>query len=295
MVRCFEAGDTATSSLRYWLAHRLAIPALKARKGLKEIHPIPLNTFIAKRMFVKARSAESAIGDNFYSWVEDMTHEISLLVDAIRTVSPTENRHLLPLLTVNSFPMFFLAISGEKNKTGAEQFLPDLRQTRFQSLSRLKHADLMNLQSHLNSQLPIPIEDYSLGLAETFLHHGYADLAVVQVCVACESVLSRCYREYLLTRGVSKSRFEDSERDITYSSLLNLHLASMCNLSELADHENTLSRLNWARQRRNEIVHRGRVQKRASTEEIEAAITAAGKLVMFLSQKGTEQVSAMSS
>ena len=237
MVRCFFADEDPNTQLKYWLVHRLGVPSLVEQRNLKHIHPVPIRTFVAKSFSVEALSAESAIQQDFLGWTDDLAADVSQLVEAVRTISPVENRHLLPVLAASAFPMFIVAATGANDKTGVEQFALHADQTAFRSLAALKGDDLAAARKLLKSGQPTPVEDSALGLARSFLHHGYRDLAILHICIACESVLARKYRDYLLSRGVSKSKYEQADRDISYSQLLNLHFATMCDLSTLADRD----------------------------------------------------------
>ena len=122
-----------------------------------------------------------------------------------------------------------------------------------------------------------PVYDSALVLANTFCKHGNLGFALVQVCVACESVLAESYERYLLSRGVSKKKYKDAEKDITYSYLLNLHLAVFKDLNELEGSEKILDRLNWARKCRNDVVHEGKVKQDVKSSEVIESIESAKK------------------
>jgi hypothetical protein len=90
------------------------------------------------------------------------------------------------------------------------------------------------------------------------------------------------YESFLASRGVSKTTYSKAERDITFSELLNLHLAAARDLKKLDNHTAILHKLNWARKHRNDMVHKGSLQQVIDAHDIESAIDAASHLINFL-------------
>ena len=178
--------------------------------------------------------------------------------------------------------MFWLCLQGADGKVGIDQFAGDMPSAAFRSLSKLSDEAVGRAREFLAEGGSISIQDSTLALAQTYLHYGYFGLALVQVSIACESALAQTYEAFLTSRGVSKTKYAEAERDITYSQLLNLHLAAARDLSQFANHEVLLGRLNWARRRRNDVVHKGNFQENVSAQDVESAINAARALIRFL-------------
>lgn len=78
-----------------------------------------------------------------------------------------------------------------------------------------------------------------------------------------------------------KRKLELAEGEITFCELLNVHVFAMCDVTSLADAQNVLGRVNWARKRRNEIVH-GKDVEGVDKPSVDGAIKAARDLVEFL-------------
>ena len=278
-----QPGAGSNSQLKYWLVHRRGLDSLVEQRELRQFHPVPVGTFVAKGFLARGESAESVIQENLYGWVQGIAKDVSELLEAIRTTNPEKCKSLPPVVTVRSFPTYFLVVSGADNRRGFDQFAPESNQFGFRSLTELDKSELRTVQEYLSSDRSIPIELRAIGLARTFLHQGHPDLALIEVCIACEAVLARRYRDFLLARGVTKNKYKDCERDITFSHLLNIHLPTMVNIRTLEDHDEILAHLNWARRCRNEVVHGGRSASTVSSGKVGAAIDAVCRLVGFLS------------
>lgn len=125
-----------------------------------------------------------------------------------------------------------------------------------------------------------------LTIMRSRLHEHFATtafgFAIVQLCVACESVLAQRYHRHATERGVSNKALKGNRKEITFSQLLNIHLFSMRPIQELADWQVTLQKINRARAHRNDVVHEGRLIGQVSAADVTAAIAAPEKLIEFL-------------
>lgn len=290
MIRCYVPKKTSDikpkshdSSLNYYLIHQLALKNLIEQTNIQQIHPVPIGTFVAKTFSVQAETAETAINENLYLWVEEMADEVTRLFEAIRVGNPEKCKHLPVIVRPSSFSTHFLVLTGAEGRSGNAQFVTDFQQSIFRSLSNLDVNEFGAVKEFLKSEQPIPAEENAIGLARTFLHQGHKELALVQISVACESVLSRKYREFVSSRGVSNTKYSDVDNNITFSSLLKVHIYAMVEINKLSDYKKILSQLDWVRTQRNEIVHTGKLNREISNIKTEEALEAACKLIKFLS------------
>jgi hypothetical protein len=289
MVQCYFTSEKHTP-LKYFLAHRFAVQAVREKWHLEGLHPVPLRTFISKRFATVGDDAEQLIQSKLYEWVSEFTVDVSHLVDAVRCADPeqAESYPLLPPLS-----LFWLVVQGE-GQSGKDlalaQFALDLRDTGFRSVSNFEEQKAKTLEDFASSVGPIPVPEGSLSLAKALERHGRLGLALLEVCTACEAVLAQAYRQFLIERGVSKKKYREVEQDITYSQLLNLHLATMFDLAKLpTEMTSALARLNWARSRRNEYVHDGQFKKDVDRDLVREAISAAENLVSFVRSERMEK------
>lgn len=289
MMQCFYSQqDKKTKEMQYYLCHSLGTESLRSEKRFRSFHMSPMKTFISKRIRCAAQSAEEMITDHFNEWAHDFVHEISALVDALRIASPTAGKHMLPQLSKSSLPIFWVAVEGKDGKTGCQQFAGAMQLAAFRSLTGLGSEHLVIVQDVLRHGASVSVHESALALSHTFCHYGNLGLALVHVCISCESVLSDAYRRFLIMRGVSNKKYKDSERDITFSQLLNLHFAAMFQLDEMKDSIDVLRIINWARQQRNDRVHTGEISKDVTESEVIKAIEAAEHLVSFVVSKSKD-------
>lgn len=289
MVQCYFTPEEHTP-LKYFLAHRFAVQEAKEKWSLEELHPVPLRTFISKRFTAPGDDAERLIQSKLYEWVSGFTGDVSHLVDAVRCADPeqAESYPLLPPLS-----LFWLLVQGEGQHgkdLALAPFALDLRHTAFRSVSNFEEQKAKSLEGFASRVSPIPVPEGSLSLAKALERHGRLGLALLEVCTACEAVLAQAYRVFLIERGVSKKKYREAEHDITYSQLLNLHLATMFDLAKLPTGKTSvLGNLNWARSRRNEYIHDGQFKKNVDRDRVREAISAAENLVSFVRSEPMEK------
>lgn len=279
MVRAFCGdGYPKAEGTTYALVHRKALKSLAEFEDFKELHPIPMRAFISAAFSAAGANAEQVIQQNFIEWRDQFVLAISHLIDSLRITDPAGSRHLLPYPSSAAFPLFWV-VAGRQMGT---QFVGELGLAAFRALSNVTAAQRPQFENRLGSGVtPLPHE-HALGLARTFSHYGYLGFAIVQICVAVETVLARAYTDYVLSKGVSNKVLKDNRKDITFSQLLNIHLFAMRNIQELNDWKNVIDTLNWARRNRNDVVHQGALEQEVTSGEVNQAIEKASALINFL-------------
>jgi hypothetical protein len=286
MLRAFcGKGQPEEDGLAYFLAHRMGLPSVLEEAKCSGLHPVPLRTFVSRKFFCTAQCAEEAIDENFMPWREEFVADVALLVEAVRAVASDEMKHSLPHAAMSWFPVFWVAVEGDKGKMACEQFTGDLERVALMSMGTIATESIDELRPLLRGERPIAAHEQALSLALTFWHHGYYDLAVVQLCTACETVLSSALLKHLKVRGASETHLKKYFDDLTYSHLLNLHLPSMRDLATLNDWQEILGQVNWARKMRNEIVHHGTAAVTLTRASVKDAIDCATQLVAFVVSK----------
>lgn len=283
MVRAFCGnGLPQEDGLKYILCHRLALPSLIDLGKHGEFHPVPIRTFICRRFSCHAASAQEAIQNNLISWRGEFVSQIVHLIDAMRVTDSEAAKFLTPQPSLAFYPFFWLMAIGEGEQTRCEQFLASFERGTFIPQSDIKANQLERLKKLLEKPEAVLSDDHALALARTFCNFGHFELAVLEVCVACEIALSQKYWLFLKERGVSNTKIKDNKKEITFSQLLNVHLFTMRDLSAFVDSEKILGALNWARNVRNDVVHEGKPEQELNVKNVTDVINAAESLLAFL-------------
>ncbi len=273
MIRCFYSAVASDHEpLRYLLVHRLAMQQAAEANGFTSVHPIPIPTFVSKRLRCVASTAEQAVQDNFYQWSEDLRHDVARLLEVLRN-NCAHLRHLLPQIGAPAYPVYWLMVAGRDQSVATAQLCTDMCAYAPRTLTKIDCEEAEVVRTQLASGEPSSVNQSALALARTFLNYRLLDLAIVQVCVACEALLGHMYHAFLMDRGVGNKQLRDNERDITFSQLLNLHLFTACDMTKQANREELLVELNWARRERNKVVHGDKLA--VTPDRVERAIEAA--------------------
>lgn len=281
MLQCFYGPGLPTNDrVTYTLAHFNALEDILRDPKFVGLHALPVKTFVSMQFKVRTDDCNREFQLRFNGWKSELVHAVARIVDAFRVAGVGQPLRLAPLST--AIPVFWLAFRRDDGERGWIQVAGDFEYAAFRSLSSLDGAPADKVRTMLAAGLRAEPWESSIALAAGFIHHGHLDLAVVQICVACESVLAKAYREYMKEHGVSKQKLEESEPDITFSELLNLHLFSMRDISLLQGHTQILGAVNWARKRRNEVVHKGEFAVNVTPNEVTNALEAARNLIAFV-------------
>ncbi|MHB8095152.1 MAG: hypothetical protein ACYDH0_09430 [Candidatus Aminicenantales bacterium] len=269
----------------YFLVHLLGLPSLKQHLGTKGISlcPVPMKCFISSRFVCRERTAEEAVKNNFLSWQAEHLFGIGQILRAIRATIPLESSNIMPVSSA-SCPITWVAIKGENKRTGCEQFAGNLGMIIPLSTIRLDQRQSSNIRALLLAEESPDVSEDAMGLAKTFLFYGYLDLAVIQVCTACETLISKAVKKDLEKRDVSKGTMDEYYRNVNYCELLNFFLPLIADISELKNHKDLLGNLNWARSKRNELVHYGITKEKITKEMLQKVLRSVEELNRFIKQ-----------
>ena len=292
MIRAFFCDPSNKyGETEYYLVHRLGLAQLKKSEKVREflLSPVPMKSFLSGKFVAHEKTAEQAIETNFASWSEDFFSGISSILKSIRSTPKSELNCILPISSPAFCPTIWVAITGQGEKSNCQQFAGNTGLVAHRSVANLNATEASCIRELLAANKPVaPFED-AISLANTFLFYSYLELAVIQVCTACESLISTAVRAYLKNRGVSQGTIDDQFSEVTYAELLNLFLPSILDIPKVQDYSQILGDLNWARKRRNEILHSGLSEKPLTPENVERAIRCAEKLATYIKAGVTTQ------
>ena len=282
MVQCFEgAGKTDGSFTQYFLTHRVGVPELIKTRGVG-LHVLPLKTFICARFECGAASATEAIRDNFSAWRNELVSAIERIVEAMRHFATDAPTPMPPVPGITAYSVMWVVIHGANRKRAFRQFSASMGAAALRSMANIDSSMRPKLEAVLAGIDVLTTETVALALARSFSLSHHADLAIVQICIACEVALTRAYHAFLRLRGVSQRKLDDMPYDVaTLAALLGVHLYTIRDVSKFPNSSERLGRLKWARDRRNEIAH-GKSRAPMPKRDVDMAIDAAAALIAFL-------------
>jgi hypothetical protein len=286
MVKAYVGqGLPHDQELKYYLIHLLGVQSLIDQYPEKGgFHIVPLRSFVSRRFRIKGKTAEAVIDNNFFAWLEQLCMGIYRIQKGFKIVNPEWNRRVLPLPTLSMCRGVWVLIKGKNDKFGCQVFASDIGLAAFQTTSNVSGNATRKLKQILRGSTTVePYED-AIELARTFVTYGLFELAIIHICVACESLLSRVVARRLKRKNVSKTTLKEHYDLVTFSQLLHFHLPSLFKISTLKSHKTIIGDVNWARKRRNEIVHQGQSQHKLTGKRVTEVFQSAEALICFLKQ-----------
>ena len=151
MVRAYFIDPTgADGEPEYYLVHQLGVTSLKKQMSLKNVSlcPVPMKCFISSKYRCSEQNAEDAIIKYFLSWQAEHLRGISHILRAIRATIPLESSYIMPVSSA-LIPITWVAIKGENNKIGCQQFASNLGMVIHLPTVKLDHVKSLNIRSLL--------------------------------------------------------------------------------------------------------------------------------------------------
>lgn len=295
MIRAISnEGAAGDGGPEYYLVHRLGLESIRAKQVGKPLFPLPMRTLVTRRFIFEGATAEDVIQEHFLECRNELMSAIAGILHALRITMRDRSKMMLPLSGPSTCPIFWVALKG-KDAVACQQFAGQVAMAAHRSLDNLDQEMAKSLFANL--AISNAGQNYELGLALAFSFHfyGYLELALVQLSTACESYLSLIVKDFLKTQNVSNSTLDDSFEDVSYSQLLNYFLPTAMGPEFLNKHRDLVGDLNWARKRRNEIVHKGTSDETLTSKRVGDVLGSAMRLFDILrathSAKSREQLS----
>ena len=269
--------------LKYYLVHLLGVQSLINQYPEKGgFHVVPLRSFVSRRFRIKGKTAEAVIDNNFFAWLEQLCMGIYRIQNGFKIVNPEWNRKVLPLPMLSMCRGVWVLIKGKDDKFGCQVFASDIGLAAFRTTSNVSGNATRKLKQILRGSATVEPYKDAIELARTFLTYGLFELAIIQICVGCQSLLSKVVEQRLKQKHISKTTLKEHYDLVTFSQLLAFHLPSLFKIQTLKSHKRVIGDINWARKRRNEIVHEGQSQEELTRTRLEQVFRSAEALVVFL-------------
>jgi len=282
MVRAYIGeGEDDKDRLPYYLLHRKGLKDFRNHKAASHgFHAVPMRTFVSHQYSVSGNTPESIIETNLKFWQSDLVAATSKLIDTIRERVPEKAIHLKSYKSITSYPVFWIVISGKDDIRGCEQFSGSMLLSSAKPVFSLESDEIEDINTQLKLGKEIALVHQILLSATSDRFYGNFDQALIQICTACEIAISIAFVEYLKKQGTSNTSIDTYVDDFTFSQLLNIQLGIIVD-KKPDNYSDIVGKINWARKRRNEIVHKGESSQVLTEKDIIDTISAAETLIGF--------------
>lgn len=215
-----------------------------------------LRTMVTTRFIIKGQCAEDALEENIETCLDVFINLLNKLLISNQMILNDGNITLSTSYDRNSFDFLYLIICGkDKNKFGHGKLALNLGKTAINPYNIVdEKAD--SLLSFLNGAIEIDEIKHTMYAAKNAIDGGLLKYALIQLVIASEIATADFVKKCLLAKGVSKSKWKDYGKDITYSHMLNLYLWSLTP-AHLKPDRDLIGKINRARDCRNDLMHEG--------------------------------------
>lgn len=290
MVRAYYGpGAPGNSDVHYMLVHRAGLERVMRTNQLGDYYPLPLKSFISSDFTSDADSAHEALTRDLDEWIGEFVQSASLLLDAYRMADPVNSRRLSDITSPASFRGMWVAVDSDGLAT-CHQLTKDLRLSAHVPHNDVSAEGKSIIASVLDGSTSIYSYKISLASAHNQAHFGSPERALIDLATACESYLSiRLWPQIKadLMQLQSPTKWErrllkKGPAALKYYNLLNKYSIKHGRLGELSNHLDVIDKLDWARERRNDVVHSGNFTSPVSRGDVENALDAAVTLINYL-------------
>lgn len=216
-----------------------------------------LKTMVSSRYVISGKTAEAALENDIQGVIDSLLELVNTFLQSIQMLCSGNEYPALPSsYDQSSFDYLFLAIHGK-----------DMHQNAFQRLAlnfgkvslnpkTLIESETIQLREYLSGTLPFDDAHLMMNSAKSALDGGLIKMALLQMVIAAEIATNRAVKRLLLKNGVSNTKLQKYEREMSYAQMLNISLVSLLPKSQKLK-DDTLGDLNRARDCRNKLMHEG--------------------------------------
>ncbi len=243
--------------------------------------PQHLRTTVTSRFKISGTDAEDALERNIEISIFNFMESLNKLRSSIQTLPSQDLSILSTRYESQSFPYFYMIVQGDP-PTNLQHGKISTHIGRVALMANPIPADESDLLlSYLNGTRTIDPVMETMGAAKSSLDSGLLNHALLMMVIAAEMATSRYVKQKLLERGVSKSKWDESKTDVTYSQMLNLHLFALAPAS-LKPHRSLVGEMNKARTLRNKLMHEGEFA--SSKEDVQLLFSQTTRFLDYISK-----------
>jgi hypothetical protein len=249
--------------------------------GIPENSPVDLlKTTVAWRSYISGTTAEHAIESNLEERIERFVSLLNRFLSANLAISREDQPpYLTPSYSRSTFDFIYFILQGKVEDKFAHGRISANLKTITLNPDNVDSSQLVTLLRIARGEENLAVSRALLYSARSFLRSGSLPYALLQMVVAAEIATTRYIHRRWIETGVSKSKLQDYEKDVTYSQMLNIHIVALTPDSKKPD-SSLLGEMNLARSMRNDSMHEGVFTVRQ--EELESLYSSTRKYLDYI-------------
>lgn len=222
-----------------------------------EAHAEYLKTVVTARYEIPGYDVEDALSSHVDSAVADFIACINHVVAAHLVVAREEWGILTPTYDHGSFEHLYLLIAGaDPTKVMPERLALTLFRAALGSSTYTKEDEEL-FRAAVSGANKNDDAVLFLRSAKSYIEGGTLHLALLQLAIAAEIATMRYVHSEYIRRGVSKTKLQERQSEISFGIMLNLEVIALAPPSRPPDRQ-LLGRVDRLRKLRNDLMHNGK-------------------------------------
>lgn len=257
--------------LRYKFSEDQFVHALCPRFRLDEImtdeslkvpedtHVEYLSTVVTCRFEILGENANDALEAHLEDCIERMMGVLNRLVSAHLMLSDEHHPTLVPAYDQGSFDYLYFMVEGnDAGQYGAHRITPNVHRSAL-NVPNYDEEQAERFIAYANGAVQVDEIVRIMKTCRGYLDGGLVEFAMLQLAIAAEKATHRFTSKMFEFSGVSKSKLDDMEKDMTFSRALNVDVMALCPPGFKPDRE-LIGQIDKVRKYRNEFMHRANFQ-----------------------------------
>lgn len=215
-----------------------------------------LRTTVTSRFTISGHDAEEALELAIEQCIEKFLSLLNHFLASIQMIEDGPHCRFSQTFDVLSLASVYLIIKGDESGPFGNGILATHAGRLALNPPSIEGQKKEELLAYLSGEEQTDPIRLMISAARSSFESGLLQFSLLQMVIATEMATSKYIRSRFLALGVSRSKWDKAENDITYSQMLNVHLFVVAP-DKLKPDRDLIGKLNRARELRNNFMHRG--------------------------------------
>jgi hypothetical protein len=216
-----------------------------------------LKTFLAWQFTLEGESVKDIFERYLQKKIDEFIVLINEFVNSINLILQEKEEFplIVPSYSIYTLPSFYFLVKGNDEKMGHGVIVTHPKGVTYVT-DNLNDKDTELLKDMLICNQEINLWDVYYTNGKSLIMNGQLKSGILSLFTCCELILSKYLRDSLSNKGISKTKYDDNSRDITFSLMSNFLLYSVVP-EELKPDDKLIGNINRLRKIRNDLIHKG--------------------------------------
>jgi hypothetical protein len=220
------------------------------------VHTEFLRTMVTARFTIFGQDVEDALSDSIDEKISEFILLLNRLASACLMIERDQTMLTTPFYDRNTFDSLYLTIEGGEGKMGVGRLGLNLAKLQLNS-GAFVGVESEKIKSFLLNPNGVDEARRYLASGKALLDGGQPAEALLHLTIAAEMATTRFVHARLISAGVSRSKIDASDDQLTFSRMLNIDLFVLCPEDAKPDRQ-LIGKINELRVIRNKLMHEGK-------------------------------------